>query len=62
MNIVWGMINLVIGYALVSHVGTFTLTDFCTTGSGFLLFALYLAWAFAGLYGATRSTTYVDPT
>jgi hypothetical protein len=53
VNVLWGMFFLIIGYFLVCRVGSFNLRrtrDAIAIGSGALLMALLLAFAFEPLY------------
>ena len=52
----WGSFNLVVGYLLVSRVGTFDLRrtrDVLVVGAGGLLMAVMLSQLFGALYGGT---------
>jgi hypothetical protein len=54
VNVIWGFVNLVIGYLLVVHVGDFDMhatVDVAIVGCGGLLIALYLARHFGSLHG-----------
>lgn len=54
VNVVWGMVNLVIGYALVRRVGEFDLNataDVAALGFGILALGLFLARRFGALHG-----------
>ena len=54
LNVLWGFINLTVGYLLVCHVGTFDLrsTDQATAlGLGMLVFAMFLARYFGRFHG-----------
>ena len=54
INVLWGTVNVVIGYLLVSRVGTFELRrtrDVLVVGAGGLLMALMLSQVFGRLYG-----------
>ncbi|WP_412024623.1 hypothetical protein [Burkholderia cepacia] len=54
VNVVWGMVNLVIGYALVRRVGEFDLNvmaDAAALGLGMLALGLFLARRFGALHG-----------
>jgi hypothetical protein len=53
VNVLWGVFMLIIGYLLVCRVGTFSLRrtrDAIAFGSGAVLIALMLAFAFGPLY------------
>lgn len=57
VNVVWGFINLVIGYLLVCRVGDFTLTDIgdvAAFGAGAFLIALFSARHFGRFHGGNR--------
>ena len=54
VNVLWGTLNLVIGYLLVCRVGTFDLQrnrDVLIVGAGGLLMAMMLTRIFGPLYG-----------
>ena len=54
VNVLWGTFNLVVGYLLVSRVGTFVLRrtrEVLVVGAGGLLMAVMLAQLFGPLYG-----------
>lgn len=54
VNVLWGTLNLVIGYLLVCHVGEFQIRhipDVLILGAGGLLMAVMLARTFGRLYG-----------
>jgi hypothetical protein len=54
VNVLWGMLNLAIGYLLVGRVGEFHLhqtSGVLVLGVGGLLMAVMLARAFGRLYG-----------
>jgi hypothetical protein len=54
VNVLWGTLNLVIGYLLVLRVGNFALRqtrDVVIVGAGGLLMALMLSRAFGRIYG-----------
>ena len=56
VNVLWGTLNAVVGYFLVSHVGEFHLRqipDVLILGAGGLLMAVMLSRAFGRLYGGT---------
>lgn len=53
VNVLWGTLNAVVGYFLVSHVGEFhirSIPDVLVLGAGGLLMAVMLARAFGPLY------------
>jgi hypothetical protein len=53
VNVLWGTLNAVVGYFLVSHVGQFhirSVPDMLVVGAGGLLMALMLARGFGRLY------------
>jgi hypothetical protein len=55
VNVLWGSLNLVIGYLLVFRVGTFDFRrtqDALIVGVGSLLMAVMLSRTFAGIGGA----------
>ncbi|WP_414449195.1 hypothetical protein AB4851_14205 [Burkholderia sp. 22PA0099] len=54
VNVVWGLFNLVAGYALVCHVGQFELrntADAATLGLGMLAIGLFAARHFGQFHG-----------
>jgi len=54
VNVVWGAFNIVIGYVLVLHIGTFDLRDTWDAvafGAGFLLMATLAARIFGPFHG-----------
>ncbi len=54
VNVLWGTLNLVIGYLLVCRVGSFDLhrlRDVLVLGAGGLLMALMLSRTFGRIYG-----------
>jgi hypothetical protein len=54
VNVLWGTLNLVIGYLLACHVGEFHvryLPDVIVWGAGALLMAVMLSRAFGRVYG-----------
>jgi len=54
VNVLWGFINLVAGYLLLSRVGSFGLRDIGSIvplGLGILAMALFLARNFGALHG-----------
>ena len=54
VNVLWGTLNLVVGYLLVCRVGRFDLRsnrDVLLVGAGGLLMALMLTQVFGPLYG-----------
>ncbi len=57
VNVLWGMLNLVLGYLLVVQVGAFDLRKAkhaVPLGVGILAMAVMLARTFAKFYGGTR--------
>jgi len=55
VNVIWGMVNFVIGYLLLIGVGEFRCClnlDICSVGLGALITGLMLAWHF----GRVRSS------
>jgi hypothetical protein len=57
VNVVWGFLNIVIGYALVCHVGDFELKDIgdvAALGAGGFLIALFCARHFGRFNGGNR--------
>jgi len=57
LNVVWGLINLVIGYLLVLRVGNFDLRDtgdIIAFGVGFALMAIALSRAFGRFHGGNN--------
>ena len=58
VNVVWGTLNLAIGYLLVCRVGDFNLhrtSEVLALGLGGLLMAVMLARLFGRLYGVSRA-------
>jgi hypothetical protein len=54
VNVLWGFLNLVVGYVLVCHVGDFDLhstADVAVLGLGALLLALMMARRFGRFHG-----------
>ena len=54
VNVLWGVFNLVVGYALICRVGTFDLRDTGDIGAvflGVLVISLFLAKHFGKLHG-----------
>lgn len=54
VNVVWGVVNLAIGYALLWRIGRFDLmrtADAAASGLGVLALGLYLARHFGALHG-----------
>ena len=54
VNVLWGFLNLVVGYVLVCRVGDFELritSDVTALGLGILLMGLFLARHFGRLHG-----------
>ena len=57
VNVVWGVVNLVIAYALVYRVGDFDLkrtADAAALGLGILVLGLFLARRFGALHGGNE--------
>ncbi|WP_175942161.1 hypothetical protein [Burkholderia pyrrocinia] len=57
VNVVWGVVNLAIGYALVGRVGAFDLkvtADAAAFGLGILALGLFLARHFGALHGGNE--------
>ena len=55
VNVLWGSVNVAVGYFLVCHVGEFQvrrLPDVLVFGAGGLLMAVMLSRAFGRLYGS----------
>lgn len=53
-NVLWGFLNLAIGYLLVCRVGDFQLrntADIVALGAGALLISLFAAWHFGRFHG-----------
>jgi hypothetical protein len=60
LNVLWGTLNVVVGYFLVCHVGEFHIRhmpDVLLLGAGGLLMALMLAQAFGRRYGSPANDT-----
>jgi hypothetical protein len=60
VNVLWGALNLVIGYLLVYHVGEFhlrTIQDALTLGLGGLAMAVMLSRAFGPIYGVAKGSS-----
>ena len=54
VNVLWGFVNLAIGYSLVCRVGKFQLRktlDVLVLGAGILVMSVLLAHAFVRFYG-----------
>jgi len=54
VNVLWGSLNIVVGYVLVCRVGDFSLKDtgdVAAFGGGALLIALVSAWGFGRFNG-----------
>ncbi|WP_321856793.1 hypothetical protein [Burkholderia cenocepacia] len=54
VNVLWGIVNLAIAYALMRRAGDFDLkitVDAAAFGLGILVLGLFLAWHFGGLHG-----------
>jgi len=59
VNVLWGALNLVIGYGLILHVGAFDLRDpaqTAATGAGGLVIALFCARHFGQFHGGNTPT------
>jgi hypothetical protein len=59
VNVLWGALNLVVGYVLVCRVGEFHLRQtpsLAALGSGGLLMAVMLARTFGEIYGAPKKS------
>ena len=57
VNVLWGFLNIVIGYLLVCRVGDFGLrntSDVLSCGAGALLIALFSARHFGRLHGGNQ--------
>jgi len=57
VNVLWGFLNLVIGYLLVCRVGDFELKDngdIIALGAGAFLIALLSAWQFGRFNGGNQ--------
>ena len=57
VNVLWGFLNLVIGYGLICRVGSFDLhstAQMVTAGAGVLVMGLMLARNFGQLHGGNR--------
>jgi hypothetical protein len=57
VNVLWGFLNLVVGYLLTFCVGVFTFRDAVATaaaGAGFLLMAVALARGFGRYHGGNN--------
>ena len=60
INVLWGALNLIVGYLLVSDVGEFHLRntqDALVLGVGGLLTAIMLSRAFGRIYGGPKAST-----
>jgi hypothetical protein len=60
VNVLWGALNLIIGYLLVYQVGEFHLRNKLNAlvlGLGGLLTAIMLSRAFGRIYGGAKGTT-----
>jgi hypothetical protein len=54
INVLWGLLNLVVAYLLICHVGNFGLrktTHVLTLGAGIVIMSLMLARSFGRLHG-----------
>jgi hypothetical protein len=59
VNVLWGGLNLVVGYLLVCHVGEFHIRnelDALVLGMGGLLMAIMLSRAFGRIYGGAKGS------
>lgn len=59
VNVLWGALNLVIGYGLILHVGVIDLRDpaqAATAGAGGLVIALFCARHFGQFHGGNTPT------
>jgi hypothetical protein len=57
VNVLWGFLNLVIGYALICHIGDFDLkraSDALSLGVGMLAIGLLSARLFGRVHGGNR--------
>ena len=57
VNVLWGFLNLAIGYVLVCRVGEFDLRsagDAAALGAGILLFGIFTARIFGRLHGGNN--------
>ncbi len=57
VNVLWGILNIVIGYLLVCRVGDFDLrntADVVAFAAGGFLIALFCAWRFGQFNGGNR--------
>ena len=57
VNVVWGFVNLVLGYLLICQVGNFDLrsvSDACAAGSGAFLVSLFSASHFGKFHGGKK--------
>jgi len=60
INVLWGIVNIVIGWLLICRVGHFNAysgTDMLAAGLGGLLMALMLARTFGRLHGGNSAQT-----
>jgi hypothetical protein len=59
VNVLWGTLNLIVGYLLVFRVGNFGVRearDIVMLGAGGLLMGLMLSRAFGRVYGSPKAT------
>ena len=57
VNVLWGFLNLVVGYLLVCLVGSFSLhntVDMLALGAGILIMSLMLARGFGRFHGGNK--------
>src|SRR5579859_6118332 len=57
VNVLWGFLNLVLGYLLICQVGNFDLRsipDVCAAGSGAFLISLHAANHFGKFHGGRK--------
>jgi len=60
VNVLWGALNLAVGYGLILHVGTFELREpaqAATVGAGALVISLQLARHFGQFHGGNSPNT-----
>ena len=59
VNVLWGFVNLVVGYILIGRIGEFTLqtmSDIVPFGLGILLMGIFLAQHFGRFNGGNSPT------
>ena len=59
VNVLWGFVNLVVGYILIGRIGEFTLqtmSDIVPFGFGILLMGIFLAQHFGRFNGGNSPT------